>query len=608
MQVDLTQYRKYEIPLLQLLSAIVLLVYFYDLFALGENASLRIHDFLDSIFGLMLLLVKSGAMFADSDTVIPEVLGGLPRFSLAGEYNFNLLLLSQFSPFTAFVINEIIMHLTAFIGMLLLSRHFIISTDTPNKNLINYAVALMFSLLPFWPAGGLSIAGQPLAFFAFLKIKEQSDTFVHWLIIIFIPFYSSFVLSFFFVLTVLSFWVLYDAIAHRTLHLRLLAAIFLMTILYLGIEYRLVFSMLMNHDFVSHRTAFAMMHDELLTAYRNAHFMLLDGHINMQNMQFLYILPLLTISLIAFAFDLKRPFNVIFSLLFYVSFFTASFTGLWSQLLTLKYFPAGIFFLLLYMTYIRKGAFYFLFLLIVVTAFLYGFWSTQAFAGLAEQFSIIKSFNFSRFYFLHSLLWFVLAGLALEKLSRMFRLFPLFLLVFLIAQINYTFIIRNFDYPQRDKISFHQFFDPKLFKALQEYIGKAPKSYRVGSVGLHPSITLFNGFSTIDGYLSNYPLKYKQRFRRAIIGELNKNENIRRSFDEWGNACYLFSAEIGVNVGYNHDTVIHDLDLNITALRDLNASYILSAYPISNAHGLNFEKTFIRPESYWTIYLYRIPE
>ena len=95
-----------------------------------------------------------------------------------------------------------------------------------------------------------------------------------------------------------------------------------------------------------------------------------------------------------------------------------------------------------------------------------------------------------------------------------------------------------------ERISFHQFYSPELFAEIKDHIGKPQQSYRVVSLGMHPGIALYNGFYLADGYLSDYPLEYKHRFRKVIAAELAKNEDIKDYFDGWGARCYLFSAEL----------------------------------------------------------------
>ena len=63
------------------------------------------------------------------------------------------------------------------------------------------------------------------------------------------------------------------------------------------------------------------------------------------------------------------------------------------------------------------------------------------------------------------------------------------------------------------------------------------------SLGIDPAAALYHGFYSLDGYSNNYPLSYKHRFREVIAPELAKSEYLTDYFDDWGNRCYMFSAE-----------------------------------------------------------------
>ena len=85
-------------------------------------------------------------------------------------------------------------------------------------------------------------------------------------------------------------------------------------------------------------------------------------------------------------------------------------------------------------------------------------------------------------------------------------------------------------------------------------IGREKSDYRIVSVGMNPAVSLFNGFYTVDGYSTDYPLEYKHEFREIIKDELAKDEGVRGYFDDWGNRCYIFSAELPVSTGLNNPT------------------------------------------------------
>jgi hypothetical protein len=138
----------------------------------------------------------------------------------------------------------------------------------------------------------------------------------------------------------------------------------------------------------------------------------------------------------------------------------------------------------------------------------------------------------------------------------------------------------------------------------------------VVSLGLTPGIALYNGFFVLDGFVNDYPLAYKRRFRRVIARELEKDPQLARLFDGWGGHVDLFSSELGKVSGYSRRVytkhaerrAVDHLELDVPALRELGADYVISAVEIRNhaALGLGFERRFERDDSPWEIFLYSV--
>ena len=158
------------------------------------------------------------------------------------------------------------------------------------------------------------------------------------------------------------------------------------------------------------------------------------------------------------------------------------------------------------------------------------------------------------------------------------------------------------------------FFCKDEFAEVAAYIedteGLKQSEYRVGCLGIEPSVAVLNGFYTIDGYSNNYDVEYKHRFRQAISDELKKNDYNRSYFDNWGNRCYLFSSEYYGNEFLSKYVHPHfdDLEFDTEALKDLNCSYILAAGEIANAEEKGYEliKVFDRADWTYFVYLYKV--
>ncbi|MDP4107166.1 MAG: DUF6044 family protein, partial [Bacillota bacterium] len=162
----------------------------------------------------------------------------------------------------------------------------------------------------------------------------------------------------------------------------------------------------------------------------------------------------------------------------------------------------------------------------------------------------------------------------------------------------------------KDSPSFEQFYAVNEFNDIKKFIGKPVKDYRVVSIALHPAIAQYNGMYTLDTYNNFYPLSYKHQFRNIIAPELAKSKTLKSYFDDWGGRCYIYVSEIGEHYLFSKNTkkVIHHLDLNTQALKQMGGDYVLSSVPIENAqeNQLTLQKVFTDKQAYWKIYLYKV--
>ncbi|UQD51026.1 hypothetical protein C0971_02545 [Bacillus methanolicus] len=542
---------------------IFLILYLSPLFILGENAHIRVHDNLDSNIAWYKTLKNSGQLFGDINSVIPQVINGLPRNAYGTEFSGIEWLHNIFPSMLAYAISQAITRVFAFLGMyILLRRHFITSKD---GYLIRVWVSLAFALTPFWPSGMLSTLGMPLALWAFLNIREGKHSWKEWLTLFLLPFYSSFVLGFFFFLVAMGLLWLRDLLFKRKCNWVFLGSIVFMTAIYLLIEYRLVYSLVIHEEptsrdeFVSSTLGF--WHTVRLV-FKNY----LLGHTHVMTLHTFVIVPL-------------------------------SFIALW----TLKGKERGS---------LQKRYLY-LFILNFVLSVWYAFWFFKGWGPIKERFHFLNTFNFARFHFLRPLIIYVMFAVGCYLLWGLGKNWRKFVKLCLIAQIIILFAANDeIVYRMEGKPSFKQFYATEQFKEIAKYIGKPKSSYRVASIGIHPAIAQYNGFYTLDTYNNFYPLKYKHQFRKIIAKELEKNHKLKTYFDHWGNRCYIFVDELGKKYDYKKDShvKIRHLELNTEVFKQMGGRYIFSAVPILNAkeNGLSLKKVFDNKDSAWRIYLYEV--
>ncbi|WHY73593.1 DUF6044 family protein [Fictibacillus enclensis] len=543
-------------------AVIVLLIYLSPLFILGDNAHIRVHDNMDSNITWYKELNESGQLFGPLNAVIPQVINGVPRDAFDSEFSGIVWLHTLFPSMLAYAFSQAITRVIAFIGMyLLLRKHFI---KEEGLAVLRVGASLAFALTPFWPSGMLSTLGMPLALWAFLNIRNRTSGWKEWLVLFCLPFYSSFVLGFFFFLAFMTLLWMIDVYRSRQWNGRFLLSIIFMAGMYLLTEYRLVFSLLLPQP-PTNRNEFD---ESVLDGPSSMKLMLknfLLGHTHVMTIHTYFILPLLIMVL-------------------------------WNLIKENKWR--------------NEKTFVYLMILNVLLSVWYGFWFYKGWEPIKAHISLLRTFNFSRFHFLHPLLWYLLFAIGLrifwkgggkgKKAAVVFLILQLTLLFTLNEEVRY----RIAGYP-----SFKEFYSVQLFKKIDTYIGKPKSSYRVASLGLHPAIAQYNGFYTVDTYNNFYPLSYKHQFRSIIAKELDKSPKLKSYFDHWGGRCYLYSAELGEHYDYEKTSTkqIHQLQLNIQAFKKLGGRYIFSAVPVKNAKQdhLVLKKVFTDPHSVWKIYLYQ---
>ncbi|MEH7582075.1 DUF6044 family protein [Priestia megaterium] len=546
---------------LLIIAFLLLLAYVSPMFLLGENSHIRVHDNLDSNITWYKVLHRSGELFGSSHAVLPQIINGLPRNTFGTEFSGIQWLYGLFPTMLAYSLSQTITRVFALIGMyLLLKKHFIKSEDA---YAIRMLVSLAFALTPFWPSGMLSTLGQPLALWAFLTIRNREGTWKEWLTLLLLPFYASFVLGFFFFLTAMGMLWLRDAVKKRVWNIPFLSSIAAMTAVFLLIEYRLVDSLLFpeaptsRNEFLSSTLSFG---HSVRLAFKNYTL----GHTHVMTLHTFVILPLSFIVLWIVARNQKGKLEKTFLQLFILNLLLS----IW-----------------------------------------YAFWFYKGWEPLKEKYQLFNTFNFARFHFLRPLiiyLMFAVGGYVLWKRGKAWKKF---VWVCLVLQLLVLFIANpELYYRYNHEPSVKEFYAVHQFDEISRYIGKPQSSYRVASIGLHPSIAQYNGFYTLDTYNNFYPLTYKHEFRKIIAKELDKNKKLESYYDHWGNRCYVFVSELGKKYDYRKDSTkkIRHLQLNISQFKKMGGRYIFSAVPIENAEsdGLHFLKAFNDKQSAWKVYVY----
>ncbi|MDR4949323.1 DUF6044 family protein [Neobacillus cucumis] len=541
---------------------LIILLWVLPYFVLGEQAHMRIQDNMDSNIAWYKVLMDSGQLFGPINGHIPQIINGhLSRDAYYSEYYGMVELFRFFPPVIAYGLNQAITRFIAFLGMYLLLRRYVIKEQ--NHGFIRVVAAMTFALTPFWANGMLSTLGMPLALWAFLNIRKHEKTWISIVILTLLPFYSTFMLGFFFLLSAMGVFWLVEVVRNKKAQLRLFFSIFYMTLIYLAIEYREVASLIFSNE-KTNRSEFYESKNNLIQTIELIFKNYFIGHNQNQTLYEFIIFPTALIALIIVIMQKSWRQEKLFIGLHLANFLLS----VW-----------------------------------------YSFWWYQGWVPIKEKISILNTFNFSRYHYLRPMIIYILFAVSLQILWKYNKKWRICAVVFAILQLI-VLVPSNEQIWYHNQPSFKQFYAVNEFNEIKKYIGEPVQNYRVVSIGLHPAIAQYNGLYTLDTYNNFYPLSYKHQFRKIIAPELAKSKTMGDYFDQWGGRCYLFVSELGKNYMFSKEStkVIKHLDINTQVLKQMGGQYVLSAVPIKNAdeNRLKLQKVFDSKDAYWRIYLYKV--
>lgn len=547
------------------LGVVAILFYYIPYFVCGENMYITVHDNLDSTIAYLNELKNSGTLF-DFNAPFPSM-DGLNGANISFRFLPRLLLIEFLSPFTSYVVNEMIGRFVGFVGMYLLLSRYVLDYNK-HRLYLSVLVSLCFSLMAYYSDYGLSVMGQPLLFYSFLNLREKRKLFISYVLILFVVLYSSLVLSGLFVGVSVFVYYLYIRFSNKKIYKDYLLGFILLIVIYIATNYSLFVDFL-GGQIPSHRLDFRG---------GGTCFDALYGGLNM---------------------------------LFKTQYHTGS-------LPVFLIFIFACFSLFVYKNSNKK--------IVVVLLVVVGIicWSVvfNFLKILSPSSSILNAFQLDRFYFLLPVLWLCLFAILLQNLVNqkkgkiaLHTFVAIFILGIFYLNVEYVYIVKRILLKKTDQIvnsqpTYKQFYDVSLFKEIDTFLQKDKSDFKIVCLGFYPSVASYNGFYTLDGYYQNYPLAYKHQFRNIMSQELSKSKQLQQYFDNWGSRCYLFSSELGTNYLWSKDQnkIVSNFQINVSALKSLGCSYLFSAVTIQNYKDLNltFLKSFTTPKSYWNINIYQI--
>jgi hypothetical protein len=564
-----SSFRYKLLPGLFILLAVCLLPFLM----LGEHLCLPIFDDLDDCFVKYKVLSATGSLFSSSGSLVGPLMNGLPRSSFPSEFNVVTLLFAVFPPLFAYVFNNLLIHVGAYFSMAyFLRRRFRKSSE---QEWILILISLGFALLPFYPYAGFSVAGLPLLTNAFRNLYRNTFGKSDWLVIALFPFCSSlFYEGAFSILLLSGFAVIFLRRTNRYF----LAGVGVFVLTSVLSEYRVVAQLLMAGEPL-HRIEFKPW---LLMNYYSGwdHLTAIGRLLFLGHPNDLYS---------------SHPFpvhTVVFLITALILLVRKDYPGL----KTMGYFAA--------------------LLLLICSLSVLNF--SSLLIPMRESYPGLNTFQFDRIYNLlppvYYFLFFWCCFRLFENTNWASRILTAAAVVQLLVLLNFSYsfkeLVKKELHTGTPGLSYADYYSPSLFHAVRQCIGLPVENYRVLSIGLNPAIPLFNGFYTLDGHISAYPMHYKRQFRLLIQGELEKNSWNKKFYDYYGSRCYAFSSELEALRDYRKEDkiVIRNLQLNTTQYAVYKKLFIFSSVEIENTeeNKLMLIRKFEDPASPWRVYLYKV--
>lgn len=541
---------------------------------LGVDSIVDYHDQLDG--ELIAYILQAKYLFSEQN-FFPEFLNGVGKTALTPPAPLAVLLFVLFPPFVAYSILQFGGQAIAYIGMFLLANRI------TNQKYISLMVAVLYALLPFLPLYGLAHYGIPLLILCFWNLYERKYLKFSYVYIAIYAGMSSLILVGFGWLILGVLFSLYLLITRKwKVHLHIITSTVLMLVIYVLENLSLLGQVLgISEGFTSHKEEYQIESSSFLTSFWTH----LSSNTSHSTDHHIWIL------------------------------FVVLGTAIWYALLRKK------------VTDQQRTLFSILIACLCCILAMYAtaaLWTTSPIVSLREKIGFLKSFQLTRIMWITPALWYIALATSLcilwsdkgwtKWIVRPASAILLAILCFLCLKTSFVKPnVQELLLSDYETISWSDYLALGVMDQVEDYLsaheGLSISEYKVASLGIDPSAAIYHGFYCIDGYSNNYPLEYKHAFREAIASELAKSDWLKVYYDNWGNRCYLLSAEL-----YGYYTVEKDsfwfnnLELNTTVLKNLGCDYILSAAYIVNAQDMNLSllAEFETPDSYYKIFVYKI--
>lgn len=532
----------------------------------GQNSVITIHDNLDDSVPRFRYLHQNN-LFWTFFKELPVMNGISTLFFNREGYTVYNAIYCLLPTYEGYVINNILCVILGFLSMFFLQKNLFKSANI----IILTFTSLAYSLLPSVCCYKMGVATMPFAFLLFYKLLATKEN--RWMFLsFFYPFFTDLVGTGLFVCGFWLFLIIICSIKNKKIEWRLIVALILICLGFVITNSRLIYMRF-----------------------------ILNEHINRDNAT-------------------VEPMSFIYSFVAY--FFKGCYHSATLQNPLINCVILCVLILIFVKKFKQKNIFIRNVLILCVSlSFFCSFIASLSDAKIigkiiAVVFPPLKGISFARVYTISRVACYVAFTACLLYIANNKLLYGLHYII-AVLQIIVIFSTKTFyndscatwqkNFLGSKDITWNEFFSENFFSKIKKSLEYNDEP--VCAVGYHPAVLLYNGFNTIDGYISVYPYGQQLLWHDLMKPEFEQNEVDMKYFDSWGGRRYVYNKDLryAPTREKNHGPI--DLHIDMSVLKnDFHCKYILSRAELSNAAelGLKHLDTFDNPESFYVIWVYDV--
>ena len=547
----------------------------------GERSYIAVHDNMD-LFLAQFQMLKNTDSFWKHGVKMP-FLGGISRDNLPSELSLYSMLYMIFPTFTAYVIGLFLKAVLAMVSFRLLAKELYPEKYLFYRPLI-YMTGFVYGILNVFPAFGFAFASMPLAAYLLIRIYRKPAKYLYGLLFLY-PLVSYFSYMGLFLLGYVVIAVIWLSIRDKKPAWSLMAGFLALALGYVVCEYRLFGQMLLS-DEVTIRSSIVNADLSAGEVLREIFTVWKEGIFHADGVHGKVVLPVCVLYFImnniSYIFK-KQPRRIL------------------------------------------KDCFNFVMLFLVFNSAIYGLYDCGPVRRLVETLvPPLEGWQFNRTVFFNPFLWYCALFLVLIRIYDMgvIQMWGANLIICISVMtvilspgryndLYYTCYYRAYEYfhgTEVDELDYEQFYAVDLFERIKEdigYDGEWSLAY-----GMHPAVLEYNGIATLDGYLGFYAQQYKEDFRKIIAPALERVEESRIYYDEWGARAYLYSGtDLSiVRATKSIQATDRNIYVDVEGIRALDGKYLFSRIELGNAKetGLAPVGSYTSEDGSYTIYVYMV--